>query len=275
MGVSIETERCLHNSTEGRFAVPQSIYKIVMSPSYQKIDAAEGLSLKAKLRRAERKRKIKAAGLVAPLFFFLLITFIIPIMLLLYRAVDNPEILAVMPKTAQTIQKWGGAELPGESVFAALAADLKQARKDRTIGKAGKRLNYDITGFRSLVLKTARKISRLKTEPASYRDKIIDMDKRWGDLLYWSAVKRAAAPYTDFYVLSAMDLKRDRDGNIVRTPAKTRANVSMLLGTDKIKTRITVPIRPLFSAIPIPSMATSTIPSGAKPVKFETVLSKI
>jgi len=37
-----------------------------MASAYQKLDAAEGLSLKVKLRRAERKRKIKAAGLVAP-----------------------------------------------------------------------------------------------------------------------------------------------------------------------------------------------------------------
>ena len=64
-----------------------------MNPSHQKLHADEGLSLKVKLRRAERKRKIKAAGLVAPLFFFLLTTFIIPILLLLYRAIDNPEII--------------------------------------------------------------------------------------------------------------------------------------------------------------------------------------
>ena len=51
-----------------------------MNPSDHKLDAAQGLSLKARLRRAERKRKIKAAGLVAPLFLFLLSTFIIPIL---------------------------------------------------------------------------------------------------------------------------------------------------------------------------------------------------
>jgi hypothetical protein len=34
-------------------------------------------------------------------------------------------------------------------------------------------------------------------------------------------------------------------------------------------------IRPLFSATPIPSIATSTVPSGAKPVKFSIVVSRI
>ena len=66
--------------------------------------------------------------MVAPLFFFLLTTFIIPILLLLYRAIDNPEIITVMPRTTEAIQKWDGVDLPDESVFDALAADLKQAR---------------------------------------------------------------------------------------------------------------------------------------------------
>jgi putative spermidine/putrescine transport system permease protein len=185
----------------------------------QKLTTANGVPLKESLRRAERRRKIQAAGLVMPLFLFLLTTFITPILLLLYRAVDNPEIIAVMPRTVEAIRHWDGSDLPGESVFAALAADLRQAQKDRTVGKAGKRLNYGITGFRSLVNKTARKISRLKTQPASYRDTIVAVDKRWEELRYWSAVKQAARPYTDFYLLAAVDLKRDRNGNIVRVPA--------------------------------------------------------
>ena len=176
----------------------------------QLLTTANGAPLKESLRRAERRRKIKAAGLVMPLFLFLLTTFITPILLLLYRAVDNPEILAVMPRTAEAIRHWDGSVIPDEVVFAALAADLRQARKDRTVGKAGKRLNYDITGFRSLIIKTARKISRVKTQPASYRDTLVAIDKRWENLRYWAAVKQAAKPYTDFYLLAAVDLTRGR-----------------------------------------------------------------
>jgi putative spermidine/putrescine transport system permease protein len=184
------------------------------------LTTANGIPLKDSLRHAERRRKLKAAGLVMPLFLFLLITFITPILLLLYRAIENPELLEVMPRTVEAIQHWDGADIPGEAIFAALAADLRQARKDRTVGKAGKRLNYDITGFRSLVLKTARKVAGIKTEPASYRDAIIAIDERWGSQRYWSAVKLAARPYTDFYLLAAMDFERDRSGNIVRVPAE-------------------------------------------------------
>ncbi len=182
----------------------------------------EALPLKIKLRRAERRRKIKAAGLVAPLFLFLLITFVIPIILLLYRAVENPEILEVLPRTAEAIQRWDGRDIPDDTVFAALAADLVQAREDRTVGKAGKRLNYDITGYRSLILKTARKLDGLKQAPEAYRQIFINIDKNWADPAYWTALKQAAKPYTDFYLLSVVDLERNPDGNIVRVP-KNRA----------------------------------------------------
>ena len=133
-----------------------------MGPSSGNVNKAEALPLKIRLRRAERRRKLKAVGLVAPLFLFLLITFIIPIILLLYRAVQNPDIIAVLPRTAAAIRQWDGRNLPDEFLFATLATDLARAKKNRTVGKAGKRLNYNITGYRSLILKTARKISKLK-----------------------------------------------------------------------------------------------------------------
>lgn len=151
-----------------------------------------------------------------PLFLFLLTTFITPILLLLYRAVENPELIEVMPRTVEAIQHWNGMDIPGEAVFAALAADLRQAHEDRSVGKVAKRLNYDISGFRSLVLKTARKVSRIKTQPPSYRKAIIAIDKRWSNQRYWSAVKLAARPYTDFYVLAALDFERNPNGDIVR-----------------------------------------------------------
>lgn len=180
------------------------------------VSKAEALPLKIRLRRAERRRKITAAGLVAPLFLFLLITFIIPIILLLYRAVENPEIIAVLPRTAAAIRQWDGRNLPDESLFATLANDLARAQKNRTVGKAGKRLNYDITGYRSLILKTARKISSFKKTPDDYRQTFIAIDKRWADINYWAALKQASKSYTDFYLLSAVDLKRNREDKIVR-----------------------------------------------------------
>jgi putative spermidine/putrescine transport system permease protein len=226
--------------------------------SPHKLTTVDGTPLKEMLRHAERRRKTKAAGLVMPLFFFLLITFIIPIVLLLYRAIENPEILEVMPHTAEAIQRWDGTDIPGEPVFAALAADLRHAHKDRTVGKAGKRLNYDITGFRSLVLKTARKVSKIKAEPPSYRDAIIAIDERWGNQRYWSAVKQAARPYTDFYLLAAIDFERDGKGNITRVPGERALYTRVFVRTFWMSFMVTIwclllgyPVAWMLASLPV------------------------
>jgi putative spermidine/putrescine transport system permease protein len=219
---------------------------------------ANGMSLKNRLRRAERRRRIKAVGLVMPLFLFLLTTFITPIVLLLYRAVDNPELLEVMPRTVEAIGRWDGSDLPGEAVFAALAADLRQARKDRSVGKAGKRLNYDITGFRSLLLKTARKVSKITAPPQSYRDAVMAIDSRWGKLRYWATVKQAARPYTDFYLLAAIDLERDENGNIVRVSAERALYLRVFIRTFWMSFIVTLwclllgyPVAWLLASLPV------------------------
>jgi putative spermidine/putrescine transport system permease protein len=77
--------------------------------------------LKAQLRRAERWRQIKAALLVAPLLLFLLVFFLLPILGMLVRSVENSELREVMPETAALVRDWDGTDLPGEPVFASAA----------------------------------------------------------------------------------------------------------------------------------------------------------
>jgi putative spermidine/putrescine transport system permease protein len=104
----------------------------------------EKSSLKTRLRRAERVQRMRAVGLVLPLFLFILLVFVVPIIILMTRAVDNPEIAESMPKTMMALSDWDGADLPGEPVYAAFADDLRAAQKNKTTGLVGKRLNYEI-----------------------------------------------------------------------------------------------------------------------------------
>ena len=41
------------------------------------------------------------------------------------------------------LSKWDGLEEPDEALFMALVEDLKQARKDRTIGRIATRVNQE------------------------------------------------------------------------------------------------------------------------------------
>src|ERR1700724_3325360 len=83
-------------------------------------ESADRSALKARLRRVQRLSKVKAVGLIAPLFVFLLVVFIAPIAILLTRSVDNREVPAVLGKTAAAIAGLDGEDLPSVAVYAAV-----------------------------------------------------------------------------------------------------------------------------------------------------------
>jgi putative spermidine/putrescine transport system permease protein len=192
--------------------------------------AQERAALRRRLRRSERLRRLEAALLVAPLFLYLLVFFLVPIAGMLWRSVDNPELREVMPHTAQAIGTWNGQGLPGEPVFATFAAELREAYEAKTLAMAAKRLAYDVSGFRSLMFGTARK---LPDEPqnGSWRATLIGLDPRWGETLTWAVVRRAAAPWTPIYLLAALDRQIDAQGEIVPAPPEQSVYVDIFLRT--------------------------------------------
>jgi putative spermidine/putrescine transport system permease protein len=113
-------------------------------------------NLKRRLARAERMNRLKSKALILPLLVFLLLTFILPIASLLWRSVDNPEVVGSLPRTVEAITAWDGRGLPEESVYQALSEDLQEARQNQSLGDLSKRLNMEQAGFRSLMTKTAR-----------------------------------------------------------------------------------------------------------------------
>ena len=202
------------------------------------VRTADGIPLKVKLRRVERVRKGKAVALVLPLFLFILVSFIWPIVVMLFNAVSNPEIPTNMPQTVVALQAWNGTDLPDETVFAALAADLKTANEQKTIALIGKRLNYEISGVRSKVIATGKKVAALTAGP--YKDAIIGMDKVWGELDTWATIKRASSRYTAFYLLKSLDLDQDESGAIVWAPANRAIYIGVFIRTLGISFTVTL-----------------------------------
>lgn len=110
---------------------------------------------------------------------------------------------------------WDGKDLPPENVYQALAADIETANNNDELGNLGKRLNSEISGYRSLLNNTADSLP-LDPAPESYKQAFIDLDERWGDATYWQAMYRNSSPYTPNYLLSSLDLKKDQAGAIVK-----------------------------------------------------------
>jgi len=152
---------------------------------------------------------------VAPLFLFLLATFLVPIGAMMWRALGDTEIAPVFPRTLAALADWDGRAVPGEPAFAALAADIRVARAEGTLAGAATRLNYDVNGYRSLLFATAR---RLPAEGAAdHKGPILAAQPLWGERETWAALRRAGGPVTDLYLLAAVDLRRDADGAIAGT----------------------------------------------------------
>ena len=182
-------------------------------------------SLKAALARAERRNKTKALVLVAPLFVFVAFTFLAPIVRVLFFSVDNPVVHDRFPKTLEILAEWdpAGAPTPPEAAYAAMGEEMARAYKQRTIGKAATRLNFARGGMRSLMSKTARKIARVQVGPfmeGRWKEKFLEIDKKWGDREVWTTIKHAGNRYTAAYYLKAMDLRYDWDGSVALEPDK-------------------------------------------------------
>ena len=170
-------------------------------------------SLKKRLAHAERVNRWKAQALIAPLVIFLLLVFLVPIAALLYKSVGNPEVVEGLPRTVVAVHGWDGKGLPAEPVYLALSEDLAEARKNQVLGDLSKRLNMELAGYRSLLMKTAKALP-FKVAPDSYKDALEALDERWGDPAYWHAIKRNSSSVTPFYLLAAVDHRIDDLGEV-------------------------------------------------------------
>src|SRR5690242_8368073 len=162
--------------------------------------------------RAERGIKLRAIALTLPLLLFLLATFVGPIGALLTKSVIDTDISRILPRVTAALRDWDGVALPPEPVWRALVDDIRAARAEGTLASAATRLNYDVTGYRSLLFATARALP--DTPEGSLRDAFVAIDPKWSELETWGAIRRAGGPVTDFFLLAAVDLKRDASGSI-------------------------------------------------------------
>jgi putative spermidine/putrescine transport system permease protein len=178
--------------------------------------------------------------LVVPLLVFITFTFLAPIARMMYFSFDNPVIIKYFPKTIAALQDWdpAGAPTPPEQVYATFAAEISRASKERTIGKAATRLNYDKGGMRSLMTKTGRKVSRMQAGPfmdGKWKEAFLKISKKWGQRDVWVTIKDTGERFTASFYLKALDLRRSAEGKIVQEPENRQ--LYLLTGTDSVWVR--------------------------------------
>ncbi len=220
------------------------------------ITASDGMSLKAKLAKATRRSKIKALLMVAPLGIFVLISFLVPIAMMLTRSVYDPVVSETFINAGPLLARWDGKGLPSEPVWEAFAKDLKIGKKNKTIGRAATRINFDLPGSRSVFTKTARKIKRVKTGP--YKEAMLKIDKRWSNPELWMTIKRKLSPITAGFYLNAIDMKYTGTGEIVSQPDQRQIYIMLFKRTLWLSFLVTVftiilgyPVSYLLATLPM------------------------
>lgn len=146
--------------------------------------AADGTPLKKSLARALRRQKLQAFALIAPLLLFVILTFVIPIISMLFRSVENQIVSETLPGTVEAIQEWDVSlgETPSEDVFVNLFFDLFNASEAKEHTKLGTRLNYEDTGLASMFRTTGRSVADIGEV---FQDSLEDIDPQFEDGAFW------------------------------------------------------------------------------------------
>ncbi|MCH2328532.1 MAG: ABC transporter permease [Rhodobacterales bacterium] len=186
--------------------------------------SADGTPLKKSLSRSLRQQKIRALLLISPLLIFILVAFIMPIVSMLSRSVENDLVSQTLPATVSAIQSWDAlsGELPDELVYKAFAQDIQNAAKAKVHTKVALRLNYEKSGIASLFKKTARKAKKWDIETdGPFKEKLIKVHKGWGEVEVWQTIKTHSPRYTSGYFLNAVDMRKTVEGADFQPEDKT------------------------------------------------------
>ncbi len=224
----------------------------------QPLTTADGVPLKTALARALRRDKMKSLALVAPLFFFIGLTFLVPIGDMLWRGIEDPIVSTYLPKTVEQLKKWDATsgELPDESAYQALVEDVKAGASEKLITRVGKRLNYELPGMNSLFRKSQRRIPKIDEGP--YKEAVIKVDKKWGELESWQVIKTFSPTLTAGYFWAAIDLQVTPAGDLQLQDEKSRIYLNLFWRTLYLSAFITLmtlilgyPVAYLLATLPL------------------------
>lgn len=212
-------------------------------------------ALKLALARAKSGARWRAFLLVLPLLAFVFITFVVPIGQMLHRSIHNAAFSANMPQISAWFAENPRGTPPDEFAYSALVADLVGAAEARTIGVAGTRVNYELSGMRSLFTSAGRRVASL--EPP-FSESLPALNSAWASEELWSAMRNVSAAYTADFYLAAVDLARAADGSVVSVVDERRIYIDLFVRTLLLSLLITgiclllgFPIAHLLATLPM------------------------
>ena len=184
---------------------------------------------------------IRSRGpLLLPLTGFLLVFFVAPLAWLLSLAVREAEVPRALPRTLAAIGAWHPGEALPAPLWPAFAEDLIRSRAEQTLADAARRLNYEVNGVRSTLMRAARAADSAPAGTMFDAGFFVAIDPALAAPEFFAAVQRAKGPVSAYYLLASVDLVRDLHGAIGRAEASQRIYIEVLLRTLFISASVTL-----------------------------------
>jgi putative spermidine/putrescine transport system permease protein len=197
-------------------------------------------NLTQRLRKAERRGQLRAYALIAPLFIFVLLSFLLPLGTVLFNSFYDPVVPKGLPRTVQALAEWNGPrdQIPPEPVYAALAQDLQEAVQGQSQGAIANRLNVEESGLRTIFMRAARRVSAQEEGP--WAPFFEAADPAWAQPGIWGTIRNLASPTHSLFYLSALDAKRNQDGSVGPQPEDQRIHITIYLRTLGVAFTVTL-----------------------------------
>ncbi|MGE0212053.1 MAG: ABC transporter permease [Parvibaculaceae bacterium] len=210
------------------------------------------------------RHRIATALLLAPMAAFLVATLVIPVLLMVVESARDTEVAGALPKTLTVLEGWNVSEPIPDAAYAALAEDLKAAGAAR--GKVATRLNLDMPGALSLLSGSFRALQ--EADGADPKSVLVAQDARWAKPDIWRAIHDARGPWTDRFLLAAIDLKRDAQGEVKSVSGSLYRTI--YLRTFTVAVLVTVIC--LLLGVPVSLYLASLPPQKAMPLLLVLML---
>lgn len=175
--------------------------------------------------------------LVAPLLILVTVAFLLPIGYTLFKAVKNPEVTVALPRTTAALENWSGEGLPPEAAFQALVADMTDEEGRNAYGAMTRRLNFEQSGSRETLMNAKRVAGELSPP---YAISLPEAVSEFGDVEIWRLIKLNSNPYTAQYLLRALDMTKDSQGNIQKVADNQAIFIDLFKRTFEISIIVTL-----------------------------------
>lgn len=153
------------------------------------------------------RRIITALCLLALPVILYTILYLAPLAMIGRLSVDNGTLGKEFPTLAQDLSS---GVTPNDEVAKALLFDL-QALSTQSRAEAGRLLNQDITGYRSLLINTGKAAEDISPT----LEGLIAFDKRWAEQSYWDSFAANIAPWTTRNYERVLGIAGEDGGNDV------------------------------------------------------------